>query len=714
MTTPVPSTVRGTGPSLIKLVSHFPEARRWRRQADALIVISRQFELMAQEYGSDTHVSLGTLRFSLFHLHQGRIAQLASVCQSVTVYGEADVEPPVIPNVAFVAVPSGAPLSQEWFFIVDSPVFWVAMVTQAIAERANGAMRRYQFEGVLTADERVVSRANLLLSLARKQAVPEVTSRDAIANGARWARIAYALATHPEAQRLGLIDCLADAPELQALLKVPAHTPIGPLALDALRRYCGSVGEVLYRNTGGLLVPVAWSADREPPPARMANEGFVGQAFTQRHLRFHALTPADPEHRLLGNAGSAMAVPISAGGEPWGVVLIGLPEPDPRQAPGIARAVGLATLLEQLIEMEVPDPASNGVPRPESLSALMDQTASRTADITAELLRSRDAVSVAPAEPSATPGLQDRSPSVTSDPGMPGGLSNAVFRAPGAVTAASGVGGLNGNVQQSPGAAPTGPNFGLPPWLAMGGTPTGQGAAPTSAATPVPVSSSPSPTRPGTAVNGFPALQKRLMGALIAFDQPGAEQIWKEAAALYPAESLCTELLMPVQVAIGEGWHRGEVSVAAEHFASRFVESKLQHLFDAHLDQPNAPLAVIGCAQGELHELGALTIALFLKWNGFRVTYLGQNVPNSTIESVVRQLRPQILGLSATTVESAYHLIETGQILGRIEPPRPMFVFGGMGFYERPDLRTRVQGGQFLEGDPRTIARRLATQFFKS
>ena len=80
----------------------------------------------------------------------------------------------------------------------------------------------------------------------------------------------------------------------------------------------------------------------------------------------------------------------------------------------------------------------------------------------------------------------------------------------------------------------------------------------------------------------------------------------------------------------------------------------------------------------------------------------------------MRQLRPQILGLSATTVEAAYHLIETGQILHRIEPPRPMFVFGGMGFYERPDLRTRVQGGQFLEGDPGTIARRLAAQFFKS
>jgi len=212
---------------------------------------------------------------------------------------------------------------------------------------------------------------------------------------------------------------------------------------------------------------------------------------------------------------------------------------------------------------------------------------------------------------------------------------------------------------------------------------------------------------------GFPIFQRRLMGALVAFDQNAAEEVWREAGALYPAEALCTELLMPVQVAIGEGWHRGEISVATEHFATRFAEGKLHNLFTAHRDNPHGPLAVIGCAQGELHELGALTIALFLKWAGFRVNYLGQTVPNSTLETLVRTLRPQILGLSATTVEAAHNLTETGQILSRIEPPRPLFIFGGMAFYERPDLRARVQGGQFLDGDPRAIARRLAAQFMR-
>ncbi|RRR75002.1 MAG: hypothetical protein EI684_05785 [Candidatus Viridilinea halotolerans] len=234
---------------------------------------------------------------------------------------------------------------------------------------------------------------------------------------------------------------------------------------------------------------------------------------------------------------------------------------------------------------------------------------------------------------------------------------------------------------------------------------------------PIPPSRAPVPVQPAglpTATNrSFPMLQKRLMSALVAFDVNNAEEIWREASALYPSESLCTEMLMPVQVAIGEGWHRGEVSIAAEHFASRFVEGKLHNLLNMQLNQPTGPLAVVGCAQAEMHELGALMVALFLKWAGFRIIYLGQNVPNATLESLVRQVRPQIIGFSATTIEAAHNLVETGQILSRIEPPRPMFIFGGMAFYERADLRVRVQGGNFIEGDFRATARQLAAQFLK-
>ncbi len=781
MTTPATPATRGAGPSLMKLVQHIPETRRWRRQADALIVIGRQFELMAQERGVEAHVALGTLRFSLFHLHQGRIAQLAPLCRSVTVYGEADVAPPTIPHVTFVPMPPGSPLSQEWFLIVDSPVFWGSMISRASMDRANSAARRYQFEGVLTAEERVVSRASLLLSLARGQALPETPRRDPVSNAARWARIAYALASHSEAQRLKLVDCLSDLPELQSLLSEASleYDQMVPLAMDALRRFCGTVGELLYRYTDGALAPVAWSA-ASPPPPHSLTEGLVGQAFQQRQLAMQALVPTDAEYALLGGAASAVAIPLSARGQPWGVLLIGQAEPDPHEAEGLARAVGLATLLEQLLDASGESAAYPALRSPTG-ATLTDNAPAPVAEVQRTPSARKTAFEpTTPNAPAASP-FGRGAPAAASSPFGPGAAPTAAPSpfgpaaapaapaaasfGPGAAPAAPAAAPFGGGSSTMPGAeifgpgrpadsttaaltpgspaggpapafsappaagtpqpafngfpaagtprsAPTAPVFGLPPWLPPSGAETAPGggaAGPAGAAV----------GAPGTQAGalppsqGFPIYQRRLMGALVAFDQNSAEEVWREAAALYPAEVLCTELLMPVQVAIGEGWHRGEISVATEHFATRFAESKLHNLFTAHRDNPHGPLAVIGCAQGELHELGPLTVALFLKWAGFRVNYLGQTVPNSTLETLIRSLRPQILGLSATTVEAAHHLTEAGQILSRIEPPRPLFIFGGMAFYERPDLRARVQGGQFMDGDPRTIARRLAAQFIR-
>ena len=84
------ASARAAGPSLYKLVGNLPEERRLRQPADALVIIGRQLELVMQDQGIAADVALGTLRFSLFRLHQGRIAQLAPHCRSITVYGEAD------------------------------------------------------------------------------------------------------------------------------------------------------------------------------------------------------------------------------------------------------------------------------------------------------------------------------------------------------------------------------------------------------------------------------------------------------------------------------------------------------------------------------------------------------------------------------------------------------------------------------------------------
>ena len=675
------------GPSLAKLVSHVPADRRWRRQADALIVIGRQLELMAQELSHTAHVAVGTLRFSLFRMHQARIIQMLPFCHSVTVYGEADIEPPHIPGITFVPVAHGTLMSQEWFLVIDSPAFWGALIAQTITERGDGSGRRYLFEGVLTSDERVVSRARLLLSLASGQPNAESFERDVLANRAHWGHVAYALATHSEAQRLDILGCLSEMPEMQSLLSLPSHAlnQIAPEAIELLRRYCGSVGEILYRSDGDMLVPIAWSCPQRPAE-QPTGSGVIGQAFIQGQLVLAPLLPTDPERALLSEANSVAAIPLTIRGLPWGVLLVGQEEFDPEESPTTMTAVGVVTLLEHLIAVDTTAalflpppqiPASDGsVPppvAPPSQPAPSFALSQPAPSFAPPLLGSNFAPPSQPAPSFAPP------PSSQPPHAMPG----------------------HPPVQPGPSSNPTPTSsFGVPAWMR---TSVRQGAAP------VIPSAAPTPPSGDTQnLRSWPILQKRLVTALVAYDQQAAEQVWSETCAIYTPEQICNELLTPVQIAIGDGWHRGEVSVAAEHFSSRFVQSKLLNLFNASSDHPGGPMAIIACAQGELHEIGAIMISLFLRWGGFHVIYLGQNVPNSTIEEMVQQLNPQILGLSASTVEGSHGLIAASQLIAQMPPPRPFLMFGGLAFRMREDLQSRVQNGYHFQGDIRQIARMLA------
>ena len=682
---------RGAGPSLYKLLGNIPDARRWRQPADVLIVLNRQLEHMAQEQGHTVNLALGTMRFSLFRLHQARIAQLAPLCHSVVVYGEADAEPPALPNVQFVPVAKGTALSQEWFLVADSPTFWGALIAHPLADRSGGAERRVLFDGVMTADDRIVSRANLLLSLARGVAAPAIVERDSIANHATWARIAYALATHPEHERHNLLSCLAELPAFHSLLSEPSRAIelLLPRVLDVLRQYYASAGEIIYRYDGSQLLPFAWSGDQ--PPAQPAHEGIAGQALSQRHLAMMPLTPSDPEQALLPEAQSVAAMPLFRAGVPWGVLLVGQADPDPEGSPTASGVVGVASILDQLLQDQAPSaPVFSGpavtAPPPVAPSPPPSVPWAGGAPAWASAAPPRPAPATPAAAPPPTSAWADAAPPTATWAGAaPPPWAGAAPVAPSATAPAAD-------------SADATSGFGLPSWMRPASGARPGSLAPTHAATPLSTEAHPS----------WSVFRQRLLTALVAYNQTVAEQVWSEVCAHYPPEAICVELLAPLQIDVGEGWHRGEITVASEHFASRFVQTKLLNLFNASAETAAGSLAIVCCAQGELHEIGAIMLSLFLRWNGFRVVYLGQNVPNSTIEDMVEQLRPQALVLSASTVQAANNLIEVGNMLDQFAPPRPVFVYGGRAFYDRPELQARIPSGTFLKGALRQVVNQIA------
>jgi methanogenic corrinoid protein MtbC1 len=188
------------------------------------------------------------------------------------------------------------------------------------------------------------------------------------------------------------------------------------------------------------------------------------------------------------------------------------------------------------------------------------------------------------------------------------------------------------------------------------------------------------------------AITEELLAALLAFQEPRADALLSEAFAIYPVEQVTEEILAPTLVEVGERWHRGEATVVQEHFATAVLRRRLNALFGAY-DQPSAgPLAVTGAAPAEWHDVGILLVSLALRRAGWRVIYLGQNVPADHLLQEIRRLNPALVCLSVTTREGAADLRQIYEGLSALPPPRPRLVFGGRAFNLAPDLREAFPG----------------------
>ncbi|MCL5959478.1 MAG: cobalamin-dependent protein [Chloroflexi bacterium] len=72
---------------------------------------------------------------------------------------------------------------------------------------------------------------------------------------------------------------------------------------------------------------------------------------------------------------------------------------------------------------------------------------------------------------------------------------------------------------------------------------------------------------------------------------------------------------------------------------------------------------VIGTVKGDIHDLGKNVVVAMLSASGFQVHDLGVDVPKDRFVEAVRQVRPQVLGISALLTLSFNEMRDTIQAL---------------------------------------------------
>jgi DNA-binding transcriptional MerR regulator/methylmalonyl-CoA mutase cobalamin-binding subunit len=197
-------------------------------------------------------------------------------------------------------------------------------------------------------------------------------------------------------------------------------------------------------------------------------------------------------------------------------------------------------------------------------------------------------------------------------------------------------------------------------------------------------------------------LLEALHQALMALDEQSAGLVLAEAFALYTVEEVCSNLIAPALVLIGDEWFSHKVSVVQEHFASSYLMGRLLALFNAQRIG-FGPLTLVSCAPTERHELGALMLALMLRRAGHNVRYLGADTPLPDLVNAIREFRPRVVALSAVMQQSAARLSELALML-QTANINAHLVFGGRAFTLDETLGKRLHGAFIGTDLPRSIA----------
>lgn len=190
----------------------------------------------------------------------------------------------------------------------------------------------------------------------------------------------------------------------------------------------------------------------------------------------------------------------------------------------------------------------------------------------------------------------------------------------------------------------------------------------------------------------LPELVGALLRHFVTLDEPGAMRTMAQALAVYPVEDVCLALFVPVLESIGQRWAAGELTVTVEHFASAVIRAQLEALFRATPGGDGGRLVLVGCAPGNLHELGPLMLALFLRRAGIHVAFIGQNVSAEHLLATVESVNPACVALSAANAADVAALREIGTRLRSTNERGRLFCVGGRAFSEPSALVQDVPG----------------------
>jgi methanogenic corrinoid protein MtbC1 len=137
-------------------------------------------------------------------------------------------------------------------------------------------------------------------------------------------------------------------------------------------------------------------------------------------------------------------------------------------------------------------------------------------------------------------------------------------------------------------------------------------------------------------------------------------------------------VVAPLLGEIGRRWRSGRLGVAHEHLATAVVRRVLGWVMASATVDPGAPGLVVATPSRQVHELGAMMVAAAAAAEGWRIAYLGADLPVREVALAADRIRADAVALSVVApVDVAVSGRELAELRGLLPAPMPLLVGGG-------------------------------------
>lgn len=167
------------------------------------------------------------------------------------------------------------------------------------------------------------------------------------------------------------------------------------------------------------------------------------------------------------------------------------------------------------------------------------------------------------------------------------------------------------------------------------------------------------------------------LGAVEALDGAALEATLRTATLRLNVDELLDGVIAPLARTVGDHWHSGRMSPAHEHLATAVIRRLLGWITEQYAPATDAPALVVTTPVGQLHEIGAALAAATAAASGWRVVYLGPNLPAVAIDLALRTTGAAAVALSIVFPDNDPTIDEELLALRAALPDGTRIVVGG-------------------------------------